>query len=138
MIRPPNPKKKKKNLLAHGDKREDYYYWLRDDKRKNKQIIKYLNDENNYSNYWFKKNKVNSKSIFQQYKQALPDFEEGLKTKIDNFQYFSTSTLSKEYRKYFRVFKGEKKLILDVNKLAKNKKFYEISAIYPSRNIEAI
>ncbi len=138
MIRPPNPKKKKKNLIAHGDKREDYYYWLRDDKRINKQIIKYLNEENNYSNYWFKKNKVSANSVYQQYKQALPNFEEGFKTKIDNFHYFSTSTLSQEHRKYYRVFKGKKKLILDINKLAKNKKFYEISSIYPSRNHEYI
>ena len=51
-----------------------------------------------------------------------------------SYEYFSTSSLSQEYRKYYRIFKKKKNLILDVNKLAKNKKYYDISSIYPSRN----
>ena len=46
---PPKPKKKIKKLKAHGDERIDHYYWLRDDKRKNKEILKYLQDENKYT-----------------------------------------------------------------------------------------
>ena len=61
---PPKPKKIKKDLILHGDLRSDYYYWLRDDKRKNKEILNYLNRENIFTNFWFKKNKVNSKKIF--------------------------------------------------------------------------
>ena len=49
-------------------------------------------------------------------------------------KYFSTSHASQEYRKYYRQFKKNKSLILDINKLAKNKKYFDISAIYPSRN----
>ena len=56
------------------------------------------------------------------------------KTKIDNYEYYSTSSISSEYKKYYQASKERKKLILDVNKLAKNKDFYEISGIYPSRN----
>jgi len=42
--------------------------------------------------------------------------------------------LSQEYKKYYRVYKKKKKLILDVNKLAKNKNYYDISAIFPSKD----
>ena len=42
--------------------------------------------------------------------------------------------MSQEYKKYYRSFKKSNKLILDVNKLAKNKSYFDISAIYPSRN----
>ena len=59
MTRIPIPKKIPKKIKNHGDTRIDNYYWLRDDKRKNKKIINYLNEENKYSNFWFKKNKVN-------------------------------------------------------------------------------
>ena len=58
MKKPPIPKKIKKILKAHGDERIDYYYWLRDDKRKNKEILKYLRDENKYTHYWYKKIKL--------------------------------------------------------------------------------
>ena len=131
---PPKPKKIKKVFKIHNDKRIDNYYWLRDDKRKNKEVLKYLNDENKYTDFWFKTNKVNSKKIFDFYKDSLPKFEESIKINLDGYQYFSTSSMNDEYKKYFRIYKKKKKLILDVNKLAKKNKFYDISSIYPSRN----
>ncbi len=130
----PFPKKIPKKLLMHGDLRIDNYYWLRDDNRKNKEILNYLNHENEFTKNWFKKNKVNSKRFFKYYKDSLPKLEESIKTKIDNYFYFSSASLSHDYRKYYRIYKKRKKLILDVNVLAKNKKFYDISSIYPSRN----
>ena len=134
MKNPPVPKKKAKELVLHGDSRTDYYYWLRDDKRKNTEILKYLSRENKYTNAWYKANGINSDKIFKYYKDSLPKYEESFKTNLDGYKYFSTESLSLEYPKYYRIFKNKKKLILDVNKLAKNKKFYEISSISPSRN----
>ena len=137
-MKPPIPKKIKKKLLAHGDERIDNYYWLRDDSRKNKQIINYLKEENNYSRKWFDYNGVSPKKIFQAYKKRLPKLEESYPAEIDGYKYFSTIDISSEHRKYFRVYKNQKKLILDVNKLAKDKKYYSISGIQPSRNHQFI
>ena len=67
-MKPPIAKKISKKLIAHNDQRIDPYYWLRDDKRKNKEVLKYLKDENKYSDHWFKENKVNCNEIFQDYK----------------------------------------------------------------------
>ncbi len=134
MKKPPIPKKIKKTLTLHKDKRIDWYYWLRDDERKNEEVINYLKKENEYSKSWYKKNKANSNKIFNYYKKSIPKHEEGFKSKIDKYKYFSTASLNQEHRKYFRIFKKKKKLILDVNKLAKNKKFYEISNVFPSRD----
>ena len=134
MKKAPIPKKIRKKLVVHNDERIDAYYWLRDDKRKNKEIINYLHEENRYTDSWFKKNKIDSKKIFSSYKDLIPEFEQGFKNKLDGYQYFSTSSLSQEYKKYYRIYKKKKKLILDVNKLAKNKTFYDISAIFPSKN----
>ena len=42
--------KRKKHVLTIGDNtKTDYYYWLRDDKREDKQVIKYLDEENAYT-----------------------------------------------------------------------------------------
>ncbi len=133
-MKPPIPKKIKKTLSAHGDKRIDYYYWLRDDQRKNKTILKYLNEENKYTNDWLRSNNISSDRIFNYYKKSLPKLEESFKNNIDGYDYFSSISIGSEHRKYFRNYKGKKKLILDVNKLAKNKEFYSISGIQPSRD----
>ncbi len=133
-MKPPVPKKIKKKLLAHGDERIDSYYWLRDDSRKNKKVINYLKEENSYSNKWFDINRVSAKKIFQSYKKRLPKLDISYPSEIDGYKYFSTIGISSEHRKYFRIYKKKKKLILDVNKLAKGKKYYSISGIQPSRN----
>ena len=36
-------------MTEHGDSRTDNYYWLRDDARKDKQVIDYLKAENAYT-----------------------------------------------------------------------------------------
>ena len=138
MKKPPFPIKIKKKLIAHGDERIDNYYWLRDDKRKNRKVLNYLKKENEYSNYYLKKNKKYSNRIFQSYKSAIPKREESFKIKIDEYEYYSISSLSSEYRKYYRSYKGKRKLLLDINELAKNKSFYEVSGIFPSRNHKLI
>ena len=127
MIKVPFPKKTPKLLKIHGDERVDNYYWLRDDSRKNKEVLNYLKKENKYSEEWFKKCKNDHKKIFQYYKDSIPNFEEGFKINFDGYKYYSTASLSSEHRKYYRDFKNKKKLILDVNKEARNKSFYEIS-----------
>ncbi|PZQ78698.1 MAG: oligopeptidase B, partial [Flavobacterium johnsoniae] len=45
-IPPPTAKKIPKTLEKHGDKRVDDYFWLND--RQNKEVIDYLNSENQY------------------------------------------------------------------------------------------
>ena len=37
------------NLMNPPKELDDYYYWLRDDKRTNKDVLNYLNDENTYT-----------------------------------------------------------------------------------------
>ena len=133
-MKPPVPKKIRKKLKAHGDTRIDNYYWLRDDTRKNNEILNYLKKENSYSKNWFESNNVDANKLFQSYKKRLPILEESYPTEIDGYKYFSTIGISSEHRKYFRIYKNQKKLILDVNKLAKGKKYYSISGIQPSRN----
>ncbi|MBR52026.1 MAG: S9 family peptidase [Gammaproteobacteria bacterium] len=134
MISPPKPKKKKKILTNHGDERIDNYYWLRDDSRKNKEIINYLKQENNYSKNWFNSNKIDANKIFRSYKQRLPKLEESYPYDIDGYRYYSSISINSEHRKYYRSYKQQRKLILDVNKLARNKKYFSISGIQPSRN----
>ncbi len=50
LSRPPVARCGNKKLAAHGHVREDPYYWLRDDDRKDGEVLAYLADENAYTN----------------------------------------------------------------------------------------
>ncbi len=46
---PPKLKKIPVEIIKHGDKRIDNYAWLKD--KSNPEVIKYLKDENRYTEY---------------------------------------------------------------------------------------
>ena len=53
-LNPPKPKKEAVEFEAHGIVRTDEYYWMRDDTRKNPEVINHLKSENKYLEEWFK------------------------------------------------------------------------------------
>ena len=132
----PKAKKVKKVLKKHNDSRVDNYYWLRDDTRKNKEVIDYLKTERSYHDEWIKTQSNVSKNYFKKLNSYIPDKDESLKIKRNGLYYFSESLKKSDYRKYYRSKKktSKKELILDINKLAENKKFYQVSGVSPSKD----
>lgn len=49
-LQPPQAQKIPKTLIEHGDRRIDNYFWLRDESRANPNVLRYLQDENRYTN----------------------------------------------------------------------------------------
>ena len=129
---PPKPKKIPKLLEAHGDKRFDDYYWLRDDTRQNKEIISYLEEENNYAESWFSEGKDYRKELFEELVSFIPEEETSLKIKKNGFYYYSKIKSNEQHPVYYREKNQEIEEILNVNKLAENLDFYQISGISPS------
>ena len=132
----PKAKKVKKVLKKHNDSRIDNYYWLRDDARKNKTVLDYLKTERAYHDDWIKTQSNITENYFKKLNGYIPAKDESLKIKRNGFFYFSESLKKNEYRKYYRSKKknSKKELILDINKLAKNKKFYQVSGVSPSKD----
>ena len=129
---PPKPKKIPKILEAHGDKRSDDYYWLRDDTRQNKEIISYLEEENTYAETWFSEGKDYRKEVFEELVSFIPEEETSLKIKKNGFYYFSKIKSNEQHPVYYREKNQDVEEILNVNKLAENLDFYQISGISPS------
>ena len=129
---PPKPKKIPKLLEAHGDKRSDDYYWLRDDTRQNKEIISYLEEENTYAETWFSEGKDYRKEVFEELVSFIPEEETSLKIKKNGFYYFSKIKSNEQHPVYYREKNQDVEEILNVNKLAENLDFYQISGISPS------
>ena len=70
----PSPKKLPITFEAHGVKRIDNYYWMRDDSRKDPEIISHLNEENSYLENWFVSGNDFRESLFEEITE-IPAFE---------------------------------------------------------------
>ena len=132
MIQPPKPKKIPKKLVAHGDERIDDYYWLRDDDRKDKEVISYLEEENAYLESWFASKKDLRKEIYEEMVSHIPDAETSMKIKRDVYYYFSEMESTKQYSTYFREKDNKKELLLDINEMAEGHDYFSVSSLAPS------
>ena len=130
----PKPKKIPKILEAHEDLRTDNYYWLRDDTRKNPEILSYLEEENKYCEEWFVNGVDYRKEIYNELVNSIPKEEISLKIKKNDFYYFSKMKSDEQYPVYFREKETVEEEILNVNKLGKDLDYYQISGVSPSPN----
>ena len=133
---PPKPKKIPFNLEAHGDIRIDDYYWMRDDTRSDPELISYLESENDYFQNWRDSNIDYESSIYKELKSMIPDEEETLRVKDGSFYYYSRIKASEQYSTYYRNSSNEE-ILLDVNKEAEGKEFYNVAGlnISPDENL---
>ena len=125
---PPKPKKTPYKLEAHGDIRIDDYYWMRDDTRSDPELISYLESENDYFQNWRDSNIDYESSIYKELKSMIPDEEETLRVKDGSFYYYSRIKASEQYSTYYRNSSNEE-ILLDVNKEAEGKEFYNVAGL---------
>ena len=137
----PSPKKLPVTFEAHGVKRIDNYYWMRDDSRKDPEIIAHLNEENSYLENWFVSGKDYRKELFEEITDRIPKNEDSVPVRLKNFEYFRRYKQENEHGIYIRRKdkNSEEKILLDVNELAKNKDFYQLAnwSISPKENLMA-
>ena len=133
---PPKPKKIPFKLEAHGDIRIDDYYWMRDDTRSDPELISYLESENHYFQNWRDSNIDYESTIYKELKSMIPDEEETLRVKDGSFYYYSRIKASEQYSTYYRNSSNEE-ILLDVNKEAEGKEFYNVAGlnISPDENL---
>ena len=130
---PPKPKKTPYKLEAHGDIRIDDYYWMRDDTRSDPELISYLESENDYFQNWRDSNIDYESSIYKELKSMIPDEEETLRVRDGSFYYYSRIKASEQYSTYYRNSTNEE-ILLDVNKEAEGKEFYNVAGLNISPN----
>ena len=99
---PPSPKKIPYELKAHGDTRIDNYYWMRDDSRKDPEIIAHLNEENSYLENWFVSGNDYRKELFEEITDRIPKNEDSVPVRLKNFEYFRRYKQGNEYGIYIR------------------------------------
>ena len=129
-ITPPTPKKMDKELEIHGDTRVDPYYWLNE--RENPEVISYLEEENKYSKSILKSTKKFQNDLFDEMKARIKEDDSSVPYFLNDYWYITRYEKGKEYPIYTRKFKtlnSEEEVLLDVNKMAKDYEYYQVSGL---------
>ena len=128
--------KRGNNLMNPPLESEDYYYWLRSDDRKNEEVLKYLNDENDYTDFEMKDyNKLSDslyKEILSHVKEdydsyPFPTAHAGWESK---YYYFNRNIKGNSYPMHYRINKetNKEELLIDENKMAEGLKSFDLSS----------
>lgn len=129
-MKPPIAKKVPKVLKIHGYEIVDNYAWLRDrNKEKDPAIIKYLEDNNKYTESFMGKHQGFVDSLYKEMLGRIKQTDESVPYKLGDHWYFTKTEEGKQYPVYLRSRTKDGKdaeVLLDQNQLAAGFKFFAI------------
>src|SRR4029078_11596299 len=114
-------------LEKHGHVRIDNYHWLRE--RENPEVIRYLNEENEYSAKESDHARDFEEKLFQEIKGRFKQTDMSVPYKRDGYFYYTRYEEGKEYPLYARkhgALDQPEDLMLDANELAVGHEFFSI------------
>ena len=134
-LTPPIAKKKPEKLIIHDDERIDNYFWL--NKREDKEVIDYLNSENEYTNSAMKHTETFQEQLFVEMKSRIKEDDESVPYKLNGYWYITKFEKGKDYPIYTRKkesLDAEEELLFDCNEMAKEFSYFKLGGISISPN----
>ena len=131
-IIPPFASARPHALESPQGRRNDPYYWLRDDKRKNKEVLAYLNAENAYEEHRLATVKPLENKLFDEITARLKPDDATVPYRKNGYWYYSRFASGKEYRIYARrkgTLDAPEQILLDANTLSAGHEFYEVGSV---------
>lgn len=132
---PPKAQKVPKELVIHDDVRVDNYYWLND--KENKDVISYLEAENEYYDALTEHTKVFQEDLFQEMKGRIKEDDSSVPYKLNDYWYSTRYVIGGEYPLYSR-FKNnldtEEEIMFNCNDMAKGHDYFSLGGIAISPN----
>ncbi|KSX93721.1 protease 2 [Proteus mirabilis] len=140
---PPKANKIPHVMTEHGDTRTDNYYWLRDDARKDKQVIDYLNAENTYTESVMAAGKTLEDTLYNEMVERMAQNDASVPYDYNGYTYQTIYQEGKDFPIYQRKpigSDGEWEILVDGNERAKGHEFYQLGdlAISPDNKRIAI
>jgi len=129
-VSPPTALKIEKKLQIHNDIRVDNYYWLKE--RENPEVISYLEEENKYTDEVLKSTKSLQEKLFNEMKSRIKEDDSSVPYFYNEYWYVTKYEKGKDYPIYTRKYKSlntEEEILLDVNLLAKEYKYFRVSGL---------
>lgn len=148
-IIPPKIMAKDYSYTIHGVTLQDPYAWLRDenwktpeDGVKNPIILKYLNNENKYTESFFEPLKPMAQKLFEEKQGFLAKIDESVPVKRDDYYYYSRQSIDQNYPIYLRKYKSleaDEEVIMDLNQEAMKFSFFRLGSfsVSPSHKLLA-
>src|SRR5687768_41148 len=127
---PPDAARKPHAVKApHGATRNDDYYWLRDDKRKNPEMLAYLNAENAYADAVMQPLRPVQDQIYQEIVARIKQDDSSVPFPERGYWYYTRFETGKDYPIHARrkdVMTAPEEVLLDVNVMAEGKEYFNV------------
>ena len=140
----PKLRKEKKVINIHQDELIDEYAWikqkdwqsvLKDPSKLNKEVLKYINEENNYKSEKLKNLDSFKEKIFKELKGRIKDKDSSVPVQDGQYSYYSKYISNSEYPQFLRINKNKnEEIIFDANIKSKNFKFFNLNSVSHSHN----
>ena len=119
-------------MTMHGHLRNDPYYWMRDDHRKNEEVLAHLKGENEYTAAEMAHTEKQQKTIFEEIKNRIKKDDSTVPYLKDGYWYYRRYEQGKEYafvcRKKLNL-EAPEEIILDINAEAEGKDYYQSAGV---------
>lgn len=136
-MNPPVAARRPHDVVSPYGTRTDPYYWLRDDDRKNPDVLAYLQAENDFTDQALAPAKGLEERLFGELRARIKEDDSSVPVFDEGYWYFVRYEIGKQYPIYART-KGEidgpEEILLDGNALARGHDFYKIGAYDVSRD----
>ena len=135
--RPPVAAKRQYMVQSPNGERDDPYYWLRDDTRKNPDVIGYLEAENAYARAVFAPARALEDKLLAEMKSHVQEDDQSVPELDDGYWYYQRFSAGQEHPVLFRrkgAMDAPEQVVLDGNELARGHEFYSLGGHAVSRD----
>ncbi len=130
MPKPPTVAKKPHEVSApFGATRNDPYYWLRDDTRKNPEMLAYLKAENEYADALLASSKGLQDKLFIEITGRIKQDDASVPYRLRGYWYYTRFETGKDYAISARrpgSMDAPEQIMLDQNAMAEGKAFFQV------------
>ena len=124
-------------IASPNGSRSDPYYWLRDDQRRDPDVLAYLRAENEYSAAVMAPAKAIQETLFSEMRARVAEDDSSVPVFQEGYWYYSRFESGKQQPIYARrrgTLQAEEEVLLDGNQLARGHEFYRIGNYEVSRS----
>jgi oligopeptidase B len=133
MLQPPSTEKKPKITEINGDRLVDNYFWLRE--KSNPAVISHLEAENAYTDATMKPTEPLQAKLYNEILSHIKQTDENVPYRWGDYFYYTRTKEGLQYPIFCRkhqTLDAAEQIILDVNELAKDRKFMSVGSFAPS------
>ena len=138
MPKPPTVAKKPHEVTApFGATRNDPYYWLRDDTRKNPEMLDYLKAENAYADALLAPTRPLADKIYEEIVGRIKQDDASVPYRLRGYWYYTRFEAGKDYpinARRLGSMDAPEEILLDQNVMAEGKNFFQVAGAVVSQD----